>query len=46
MTHTSRKKTNVFTNYDETARTQIKTGYEVICFEWVAVTLTCVSMSF
>jgi hypothetical protein len=33
MTHTSRKK-NAYKNYDETARTQIQTGYEVICFGW------------
>ena len=31
MTHNSRQN-NAYENYDETARTQNKTGYEVMCF--------------
>jgi hypothetical protein len=31
MTHNSQKN-NAYVNCDETVRTQIKTGYEVMCF--------------
>ena len=44
--HTIVEINNAYQNYDETTRTKIKTGYEVICCGWVAVALTCVSMSY
>ena len=33
----SGRQNNTYKNYDATTRTQIKNGYEVICFGWVGV---------